>query len=83
VILLLYCCALLGQNPPPAPASAKAATRTPTPSHLFTESTPLALQLETDLRALKGDRGTERKEHPGLLRFGSGGGGAPTRAACR
>ncbi|HUC39210.1 MAG TPA: hypothetical protein VMR92_00125 [Gemmatimonadales bacterium] len=78
MILLLYCCATLGQSPQPAPAPAKAATRTPSPSHLFDASTPLALQLEADLRALKGDRGTERKDHPGLLRFGSGGGGADT-----
>src|SRR5438045_1269063 len=42
------------------------------PSHLFTESTPLTFQLEGDLHALKGDRGTQRKAHPAVLRFGSG-----------
>jgi len=73
VILLLYCCATLGQNPSSAPASAKTATRTPLPpSYLFTASATLTLQLEADLHALKGDRGTDRKEHPGLLRFGTG-----------
>jgi len=42
------------------------------PSHLFTERTPLTFQLEGDLHALKGDRGTQRKAHPAVLRFGSG-----------
>ena len=70
MILLLYCCAVLGveQSPQPPPK----ATHTPLPSHLFTESTPLTLRIDADLHALRGDRGTERKEHPGILRFGAG-----------
>ena len=73
MILLLYCCAVLGaaggaqaQNPAPK------ATHTPLPSHLFDESTPLTLRIDADLHALNGDRGTQRKEHPGVLRFGAG-----------
>ena len=69
MILLLYCCAILGQSPDSAKPHA---SRTPLPSHLFSESTPLTLRIEGDLHALKGDRGTERKEHPAALRFGTG-----------
>jgi hypothetical protein len=68
VVLLLYCCAVLGQGPD----SAKATRTPPSPSHLFTASTPLNLRIEADLHALKGDRGTQRTEHPGELHFGTG-----------
>lgn len=86
MILLLYCCALLGQNPSNPPAADKVASRTPPlPSHLFTEHTTLTLQLEADLRALKGDRGTQRTSHPGVLRFGAGAdtGGVPVKLRTR
>src|SRR5258708_17213808 len=43
-----------------------------TASHLFLEHEPLNLTLETDLHALRGDRGKERKAHPGTLRYGTG-----------
>src|SRR3989441_3861129 len=43
-----------------------------TASHLFLEHEPVTLTLETDLHALRGDRGKERKEHPGTLRYGTG-----------
>ena len=36
---------------------------------LFVDRTPLTLRLETDLHALFGDRGDQRKEHPALLRY--------------
>jgi hypothetical protein len=39
---------------------------------LFTDTTPLTLQLAGDLHALKGDRGTQRKAHAAVLRYGSG-----------
>ena len=41
-------------------------------SHLFLDHEPLALRLETDLHALTRDRGTQRKDHPGTLQYGSG-----------
>ena len=43
-----------------------------TASHLFLAHEPLTLTLETDLHALRGDRGKERKAHPGTLRYGTG-----------
>jgi len=43
-----------------------------TASHLFLEHEPLTLQLETDLHALTHDRGTQRKAHPGTLRYTAG-----------
>ncbi len=65
---LLICCCTVGnaQNgaPPPAPA--------PAPSRLFVEPAPLTLRLEGDLHALTHDRGTQRKDHPATLRYGSG-----------
>ena len=41
-------------------------------SRLFSDRTPLTLRLDTDLRALKGDRGAQRKAHPATLRYGAG-----------
>src|SRR5438128_9416141 len=63
---LLICCCTVGsaQNGAPAPA--------PAPSRLFVEPTPLTLRFEGDLHALTRDRGTQRKEHPATLRYGSG-----------
>jgi hypothetical protein len=47
-------------------------TAAQSPSHLFSDHTPLTFRLEGDLHALKGDRGTQRKSHPAVLRFGTG-----------
>src|SRR3989442_9467249 len=57
VFLPLFCASLSAQT---------------TASHLFLEHEPLNLTLETDLHALRGDRGKERKAHPGTLRYGIG-----------
>ena len=43
-----------------------------TTSHLFLQHDPLTITLETDLHALTHDRGKERKDHPGILRYGAG-----------
>jgi len=51
-------------------ASAQSAPQTP--SRLFAEPAPLTLRLEGDLHALTHDRGTQRKQHPATLRYGSG-----------
>lgn len=59
-------CFLLLYAQVPTPTAARA------PSQLFSEHTPLTFQLEGDLHALKGDRGTQRKAHPAVLRFGTG-----------
>ena len=61
---LLICCCSVGsaQSAPQSPAA---------PSHLFTSQTPLTLRLETNLRALKGDRGAQRTAHPGTLHYGA------------
>ena len=40
-------------------------------SRLFQSHEPLVLQVKTDLRTLFRDRGDERKEHDGILRFGT------------
>lgn len=40
-----------------------------TPTRLFQDTAPLALWLETDLRALLRDRGEEREEHPAAMRY--------------
>ena len=42
-------------------------------SRLFQSREPLVLQVKTDLRALFRDRGDERTEHDGVLRYRSGG----------
>lgn len=55
---------IAAQAPPPATPAA--------PSRLFSEHAPLTFELEGDLHALKGDRGTQRKSHPAVLRFGAG-----------
>lgn len=47
-------------------------TEAQSPSRLFSDHTPLTLQLAGDLHALKGDRGAQRKSHPAVLRYGSG-----------
>jgi hypothetical protein len=46
-----------------------AAASAQTPSRLFLQHEPLTLRLETDLRALTHDRGTERKAHAATLRY--------------
>ena len=51
-------------------ASAQSAPKPP--SRLFVEPAPLTLRLEGDLHALTHDRGTQRKQHPATLRYGSG-----------
>jgi len=43
------------------------------PSRLFQTREPLVLQVKTDLRALFRDRGNERTEHDGILRYGTAG----------
>lgn len=59
----LICFLLIAaQAPSPAPAPREA-------SHLFTATAPLTFRLEGDLRALRGDRGTERKAHHAVLRY--------------
>jgi hypothetical protein len=63
ICFICWCSAGSAQSAPRAPA-------TPEASHLFTEHQPLVLRLETDLRALKGDRGAQRKDHLGTLRYG-------------
>jgi len=40
-------------------------------STLFVDHAPLTLRLEGDLRALFRDRGTQRKDHPAILRYGA------------
>jgi hypothetical protein len=55
-----------------AAASAQDSPRAPSP--LFRTTAPLALQLETDLRALLRDRGEKRVEHSATLRFRDPGG---------
>ena len=75
-LLLLYAGAVPGGNaqssppppPPPSPPGTPGA-----PSQLFSETTPLTFLLAGDLHALRGDRGTNRKEHPAVLRYASGG----------
>src|SRR5439155_1462872 len=47
----------------PGPASAQS---------LFHDRAPLTLQLQGDLHALFGDRGTQRKDHAATLRYGGG-----------
>lgn len=65
--LAILCC--LGP-PALAPAArAQASPSTPPPAVLFRSDAPLALTLETDLRALLRDRGDQRKEHAATLRY--------------
>jgi hypothetical protein len=57
---LLLAVLLLAQAPAPSPGS-----------RLFLDQAPLALTIETDLRALFRDRGEHKKDHPATLRFGT------------
>lgn len=56
-LLLCLCAAASAQGPPQVA------------SRLFLDHAPLALQLETDLRALFRDRGERRTEHAATLRY--------------
>src|SRR4026209_1262531 len=61
-MLRLVVLALL-QAPSPTPPP------TASPSVLFQDQTPLVLRITTDLKTLLKDRGDERKEHDGRLRY--------------
>ena len=61
-MLRLVVLALLQAAAPSPPPAAS-------PSVLFQDQTPLVLRITTDLKALLRDRGDERKEHDGRLRY--------------